>query len=472
MGSKSPQVSTTESNPWEGQQPYLRDLMGQAQQLYRGGPQQYFPGQTVAPFSPQTQTGFDLLQQRALGGDPAMAGMGNYIANTTGQQTLDPNQIAQGGFGAMQGIPQGQNFMQQAGAGGPDLAGASQFAGGALNPYTSALQGATGYGGLGEASQFFGAGGALPAASQFAQESFAQSPEAFAQLGATAGGDYLGSNPYLDQVMGSASRGVTDAFTDEVLPGIAAQFGAAGRTGSGAQALTTGRAAEGVAEQLRGLAGDIYAPAYESERDRQIQASQGLGGLGMQAGGLAQGLGQSAADLYLGERGLGQQAMAQGGQLGLGGAQLANQMFGQGQDRMLSAGQGLGNLGMQGMGSLGDIYGQQAQNQFRAASLAPQFQGMQYGDIDQMMRIGGMNEDQAQRLIDADRQRFQFGQQSPYDALNQYSNVIYGLPAGYGTQSSSQPGGSRLSGALGGAAAGSALGPWGALGGGILGMFG
>jgi hypothetical protein len=372
----------------------------------------------------------------------------------------------------MQGIPQGQDYMQQAGAGGLDLASASEFAGGALNPYTSALQGATGYGGLGEASQFFGAGGALPAASQFAQESFAQSPEAFAQLGATASGQYLGSNPYLDQVMESAARGVTDPFTEEVLPSIAAQFGAAGRTGSGAQALTTGRAAEGVAEQLRGLAGDIYAPAYESERDRQVRASQGLGGLGMQAGGLAQGLGQSAADLYLGERQLGQQAMQAGGQLGLSGAQLAGNLYQGDMERMLAAGQGLGGLGMQGMGNLADLYGTQGSNLYRAASLAPQFQGMQYADIDQLMRVGGMTEDQAQRLIDADRQRFQFQQQAPYDALNQYSNIIYGLPAGLGTQSQTTPGGSRLSGALGGAMAGSALGPWGALGGGILGLLG
>jgi hypothetical protein len=273
--------------------------------------------------------------------------------------------------------------------------------------------------------------------------------------------------------MESAARGVTDPFTQEVLPAIAAQFGAAGRTGSGAQALTTGRAAEGVAEQLRGLAGDIYAPAYESERDRQIRASQGLGGLGMQAGGLAQGLGQSAADLYLGERQLGQQAMAQGGQLGLGGAQLAGDLYGSGLDRMLQAGQGLGGLGMQGMGALGDLYGTQGSNLYRAASLAPQFQNMQYADIDQLMRVGAMTEDQAQRLIGADQARWQFGQQAPYDALSSYASAIYGLPGGYGTQSQTTPGGSRLSGALGGAMAGGATGnPWLALGGGILGALG
>jgi hypothetical protein len=55
--------------------------------------------------------------------------------------------------------------------------------------------------------------------------------------------------------------------------------------------------------------------------------------------------------------------------------------------------------------------------------------------------------------------------------MNNYANAIYGLPGGYGTQSSTQPGGSRAAGIMGGAMAGSALGPWGALGGGILGAF-
>jgi hypothetical protein len=490
MGSKSDQTSTQTSTPWEGQQPYLTDLFSQAQQLYGAGGPQYFPGQTVAPFSPQTQMGMDLTTQRALGGDPSMQGFGNYLSNTFNQQQMDPNQIAQYG---VQGIGQGRDLLQQAGQGAIGLPGASQYAGGVTNPYTSALMGSSGYGGLGEASQFFGQGqGALPAATSFAQNMMqtpgggAIDPAAAQQLGATAGGSYLGSNPYLDQMYDVAAGKVGKSFQEQIMPGIQGQFGAAGRTGSGMQALTSANAAGQAAEQLRGLAGDIYAPAYESERGRQVQAAGQLGQLGLGggqlqlgAGGLAgdifgqqgQRLGM-AADMYGQQRGLGQQAMQQAGQLGLGGGQLASQLYGTGMQGMLGAGGSLGQLGVGGMGGLTDLYGQQGQQQFRAGSLAPSYQGMQYGDIQQLMNMGAMNEDQAQRLIQGDMDRWNFQQNAPAQNLGNYANTIYGLPGGYGTQTSTTPGGSRLGGAFGGAMAGSAMGPWGMLGGGILGALG
>ncbi len=537
---------TTRTEPWSGQQPFLRDIMGQAQTQYYQGMPSFYPGQMVAPFSPQTQLGMDLLTQRALGGDPTQTAFGNMLQQQMGQQNIDPMAIAQGGFGAMGGLGAGQDLLAAAGQAGPSfgeagqmtgvggdlgLPGAAQFAGGVTSPYTSALMGSTGYGGLGEASQFFGQGdAALPAASQYAQQMLGQGPmdlgtamaagqgalpgQALGQLGQTAGGAFLGSNPYLDQVYESAAGGVTERFEEDVLPAIAAQFGAAGRTGSGAQALTTGRAAGDVAEQLRGLAGDIYAPAYEAERGRQVQAAGqlgqlGLGGgqlgadiygtggqLGLGAGQLAQGLGglglsgqQAAADLYLGERGLGQQAMGEAGRLGLGGGQLAADLYGRGQqtelgrlglasdlyggglDRMLSAGGQLGQLGLGGMEALGGLYGDIGQQQFRAGSLAPGFREMQYGDIDQLMRIGALTEDQGQRLIDAERQRFDFYQNRPMQQLQNYANLVYGLPGGYGTATQSGGGGSRLQGALGGAATGAAIGgPWGAAIGGLGGL--
>jgi len=39
------------ADPWAGQQPYLRDVFQQAQQLYYGTPPSYYPGTTVAPFT-------------------------------------------------------------------------------------------------------------------------------------------------------------------------------------------------------------------------------------------------------------------------------------------------------------------------------------------------------------------------------------------------------------------------------------
>lgn len=103
-----------------------------------------------------------------------------------------------------------------------------------------------------------------------------------AGLGATAAGAHMGGNPYLDQMYGAATRGITDRFSESVLPGIAAQFGSAGRTGGGIHQLAVGRAAEGLAQQLGDVGTRLYGGAYESERGRQQQAQRDLLSTGAQ----------------------------------------------------------------------------------------------------------------------------------------------------------------------------------------------
>ena len=463
MGSKSDKTQTQEASPWGGQQPFLQDIFRQAQGQFQAGPQQYYPGQTVAPFSPQTQMGMDMTTQRAMGGDPSQQAFGNYLTGALNQPNLNPYQIAQGYQGAAGGIPAAQQMLGETGAGAMGLPEAAQFAGGAVGPYAQQLQGMTGYGTLGEAGQFFDQPSATPAAL----------PGAAAQLGATAGGQYLGSNPYLDQMYETGAGRIQEQFAEDILPQIQGQFGAAGRTGSGAQALMQGRAAGDVAGELAGLYGDIYAPAYEAERGRQEQATQQLGQLGLGAGELGLGQRQAAGNLYTGERQLGQQAAQQAGQLGLGGGQLAADLYGTGLQGQIQAGQALGQLGLGGLEGMGGLYGDIGQQQFRAGTLAPTYQGMQYGDIDRLMGVGGQTEDQTQRLMQDAMERWNFAQQAPGQALGQYSNLIYGLPSGYGSETTTAPGGSRVAGGVGGAmAGGAALGPWGALGGGLLGMMG
>ena len=84
MGSGGGGDQTTRTEPWSGQQPYLRDIFGQAQQIYGQGPQQFFPGQTVAPFSPQQQLAMDLTTQQALGGDPLLGGAQQWAQGQMG----------------------------------------------------------------------------------------------------------------------------------------------------------------------------------------------------------------------------------------------------------------------------------------------------------------------------------------------------------------------------------------------------
>ena len=392
MGGGGGGQTVQKADPWVGQQPYLHDMFAQAQNMFRQGyGQEYYPGQTVAGFAPQQQQAFDLTTQRALGGSPQQAAMGDYITGTLRQPTVNPYAVMQGGQQLMGGIQPGQNLLMAGGA------------------PTS----------LGMAGQIAGMGG--PGAGI--------DPTGLQQLQQTAGGGYMpGMNPYLDQVYGTAADQLQQRFAEETMPTLAAQFSGAGRTGSGAQALMAGRAAGEQQRALAQLGADIYAPAYESERARQLQAAQDLYGTGTQAD--------------------------------ISRRQLMGDIYGTGLSRAIEAGGRLGQLGMGGMEGLTGLMGTQADQMKAAAMMTPAFREMQYGDIDRLAGVGAAQQEQAQRLIDAAVQRHTFGQQAPWQALGQYSNIIQGMPTGMGTTTTTESGGglgSRIFGGIGGAAAGAGL---------------
>lgn len=71
------QTTTQKTEPWEGQQPYLKDVFSQAQQQYQSSNPSYYPGSTLAGQSAATLGG----QQSAL----SAAGNGQgLINNATG----------------------------------------------------------------------------------------------------------------------------------------------------------------------------------------------------------------------------------------------------------------------------------------------------------------------------------------------------------------------------------------------------
>lgn len=92
------------------------------------------------------------------------------------------------------------------------------------------------------------------------------------QLEATLRGDFLNANPYLDDVVGAATRGVTEQFEQSVLPGISATFGAGGRTGGGIHQQALTQAGGELAQAVGDIEANIRGGAYESERQRQLQA--------------------------------------------------------------------------------------------------------------------------------------------------------------------------------------------------------
>ena len=110
----------------------------------------------------------------------------------------------------------------------------------------------------------------------------AQDPYAQNLMGQAQGG-YLGSNPYLNQVYDTSARKSNESFTQNIMPSIKVGAQGAGMGASSRNAMAQGQAAGMQAQGLQDLAGQIYAPAYENERNRMLQAAQ-LGQQGYQQG--------------------------------------------------------------------------------------------------------------------------------------------------------------------------------------------
>jgi len=105
-------------------------------------------------------------------------------------------------------------------------------------------------------------------------------------------------------------------------------------------------------------------------------------------------------------------------------AQAQAQAFGQAQQQQLaraqSASQGLGSLGMQ------------------QAKLGEAFQGMNINDINMLSAVGGQEQQQRQRELDASRQTQYQNVMQPYQQLGFYSDIFQGMPTSQTTFTSQQ----------------------------------
>lgn len=91
-------------------------------------------------------------------------------------------------------------------------------------------------------------------------------------LQATIKGDYLNSNPFLDEMFDSASSSVGRNFRANVMPGVASMFSKSGRFGSNSMAEGLGQAEQQYGNTLKELADEIYGKNYSRERLFQQQA--------------------------------------------------------------------------------------------------------------------------------------------------------------------------------------------------------
>jgi hypothetical protein len=90
-GGGSKTTSVEKSEPWKEQVPYLKEIFGQASALYHSDKPKYFPGSTVAGFSPETEAALLAQASRARRGSPLTAAARGQL-----QDVLRGNYLGQG----------------------------------------------------------------------------------------------------------------------------------------------------------------------------------------------------------------------------------------------------------------------------------------------------------------------------------------------------------------------------------------
>ncbi len=103
MPSGGTSTTVQKSDPWGPQQPYLTDIFGEAQNLYRAPGPTYYPGSTVAPMAPERGMALNAQAARALYGSP-LAGAGSAeLGRTLGGEYLGANPWLQRAIDAASG---------------------------------------------------------------------------------------------------------------------------------------------------------------------------------------------------------------------------------------------------------------------------------------------------------------------------------------------------------------------------------
>jgi hypothetical protein len=85
------QTVTQVADPWSAQQPYLKAGFQAAQDSILNYTPQYYPGQTVIPYSPETNQAMNITEQRALAGSPLQNASNTQLSNTVGGNYLYGN---------------------------------------------------------------------------------------------------------------------------------------------------------------------------------------------------------------------------------------------------------------------------------------------------------------------------------------------------------------------------------------------
>lgn len=81
--------TVSNSEPWKGVQPFYKKGFAEAEENVLNRPLEFFPGQTVEPFAPETEQALQLQTQRATGGDPNFQAGQQQLQQTLGGDFLN-----------------------------------------------------------------------------------------------------------------------------------------------------------------------------------------------------------------------------------------------------------------------------------------------------------------------------------------------------------------------------------------------
>jgi len=110
-----------------------------------------------------------------------------------------------------------------------------------------------------------------------ASETAQQGSRGLEWLQDTAGGKFLGANPYLNDVISTMNRGTKDAYGNTIA-GLEGNMSRAGGMGGSMEALLRGRENEGLARSLAENEANVRYADYGKERGYQESARQALPG--------------------------------------------------------------------------------------------------------------------------------------------------------------------------------------------------
>ncbi len=377
-------VEKSDSQPWAGAQPALNQALTAAQQQFSQGPQSYYSGSTVAPFSQQTLSGMNMIQQNAnISGDLAVQGVQKLQQISNGQQTPGAFNIANMATGGNQNPfassimaagarPTNTNGLQSFSNGGPqnpftqNVVGAAtqQTNTGAFNPFLSGgAQNPFAQGVTQAAGQQVDTSALNPFASGSAQNPFAQQIGQVAgqQVDTSAFNPFLaggGQNPFAQQIAQSGGQGASGAGTDLLTtaaqgglmsnPFLDQQFDRAAGQVRNAMDSAFARAGrsfnsdnygDALSRNLGDMAANFYGTAYENDMSRRLAAGSQLAGYEQNA--LDRNLSAMTTAAGLGENAFGRQLSA------------ANTVAGFGEnsiDRMLAGANATAGLGENALG--------------------------------------------------------------------------------------------------------------------------